>query len=89
MTATYRKISDVVQAFRYGFDQAPEWFLKYVESGIIRERMEILRLDTERGEVYAEKGDWILLGINDKLHTRRNVDFLKQYERVTDDHMRN
>jgi len=61
----YRNKHPEIEAFRFGYDQWPEWFVKCVELGwaVPGDAGAILRT-TYRGVEYVMKGDWVIQNYN-------------------------
>jgi hypothetical protein len=68
MSKLYVKKPIKVAAFRFGFDQIPEWM--YRKTWIVHEDKdhEYLMIHTLEGDMRAEIGDYIIKGIKDEIY---------------------
>lgn len=73
-----------VEAFKYGFEQPPEWFEEACANGVARfpVRGGGLVIETLEGEMWADVGSYIIKGVNDEVYPCRGDIFEKTYERV-------
>ncbi len=82
MTGRYRKKPVVIEAFRLGFDDEPSWYTDAVEAGAagqsIDERMWFVV--TLEGKLYAQRGDWIIRGVQGELYPCKPDIFEQTYE---------
>lgn len=77
----YIKKPIVVEAFRYGFDEKPEWFLN---SKLIDESNNFCKIKTLEGIMIANSGDWIIKGIKGELYPCKHEIFQDSYDKVKD-----
>lgn len=79
--AYYRKKPVIIEAFRYGFDQAPEWWLqtRMNQAYTVNEDTFIVTLE---GDMKVEVGDWVIKGIAGELYPCKNEIFLKTYDKA-------
>jgi hypothetical protein len=80
----YRKKPVVIEAFRIGCDNYPEWFNSEVFSGhsIIHDVYEGAGciIETLEGQMKANHGDYIIKGINGEFYPCKPDIFEKTYE---------
>lgn len=89
--AKYRKKPVVIEAFLFGVDKEPEWYIEAVTNG----RVEVIPAGIETSFCYihtlegmmkaVEEKDYIIRGVNGELYPCKADIFEKTYERVTDD----
>lgn len=81
--AKYRRLPYCVDAFEYGVDEPPKWFIEKVAAGEIQESPNrTCRLRTGRRAVH---GDWIMLQDDDgELFTCDEDTFEGNFERIDD-----
>ena len=72
----YRKKPVVVEAFRYGYDELPEWFDKKMLCGTK------VFVDTLEGRMIGNFGDFIIKGVNGEFYPCKPDIFAKTYEAV-------
>ncbi len=83
--AKYRKKPVIIEAFRYGIEEPPDWFRgvdgvwETVEYGTPIKWCEIM---TPEGKMRGERGDWIIRGIQGELYPCKNEIFEQTYELV-------
>ena len=89
----YRKKPILVEAFRFGFDQQPNWFRGCVgaSSIVIRPNwngpgQEIADIRTLEGWMRANRGDWIVKGVRDELYPVKADIFTETYEEMKEEH---
>ena len=76
----YRKKPVEVEAFRYGYDDEPEWFLN---SGMVKDiQNEYCTICTLEGDMRGNKGDYIIKGLRGELYPCKTDIFEKSYEKV-------
>lgn len=87
----YRKKPIVVDAFRFGVDNVPDWCVDEVLSSWYpvhdeqgREFFGVM-IETLEGVMTAYSGDYIIKGVNDEIYPCKADIFEKTYERVDDD----
>lgn len=95
----YRKKPVIVEAFRYGIDNIPDWFMDKVTTNDIIMRTippDISRLKNY-GNMYCEintldgimrgnYGDYIIKGVSGEIYPCKSYIFEKIYELVDDSH---
>ena len=87
----YRKKPVVIDAFHFGFEDAPEWFIEAVEQDnvtfvISADGFAKCKIRTLEGVMEANaKIDYIIKGVNGELYPCKADIFEKTYEAVTDD----
>ena len=81
--AYYRKKPVIIEAFRYGFDQAPEWWLqtRMNQAYTVNEDTFIVTLE---GDMKVGLGDWVIKGVQGELYPCKNDIFLKTYEKAVE-----
>lgn len=80
----YRKKPVVIEAVRYMLDDTlPDWFMDRVTNNtIITHADGTCHINTLEGIMKADKGDYIILGVNGEVyHCKENI-FIKTYELV-------
>ena len=76
----YRKKPVEVEAFRYGYDDEPEWFLN---SGMVKDiQNEYCTICTLEGDMRGNRGDHIIKGLRGELYPCKPDIFEKSYEKV-------
>lgn len=76
----YRKKPVEVEAFRYGYDDEPEWFLN---SGMVKDiQNEYCTICTLEGDMRGNRGDYIIKGLRGELYPCKLDIFEKSYEKV-------
>lgn len=80
----YRKKPIVIEAVRYMLDDSlPDWFMDRVTSNdILLNRDGSLFIKTLEGTMYADFGDYIILGVNGEVYPCKPEIFEKTYEVV-------
>ena len=79
----YRKIPVVIEAFKFGVDDFPEWFNDVVDTAMILSISNnacIIR--TLEGDHRARKGDYIIKGVKGELYPCKPDIFEMTYEKV-------
>ena len=77
----YRKKPIVIEAFRFGYDTPPKWFLEADgHTGDVYDNFCII--NTLEGSVVAKIGDWIIKGIEGELYPCKHEIFIQTYEPV-------
>ena len=81
--AKYRKKPIVIEAFKWGTDEVPEWWTKisagfelYINTGSVI-------IPTLEGKHEAKLGDFIIKGIKGELYPCKPDIFEKTYEKIT------
>lgn len=76
----YRKKPVEVEAFRYGYDDEPGWFLN---SGMVKDiQNEYCIISTLEGDMKGNRGDYIIKGLRGELYPCKPDIFEKSYEKV-------
>ena len=80
----YRKKPIVIEAVRYMLeDSLPDWFMDRVTSNdILLNRDGSLFIKTLEGTMYADFGDYIILGVKGEVYPCKPEIFEKTYEAV-------
>ena len=80
----YQKKPVIIEAFRVGHDPAPEWFM----DAVIREIVQLFKdgyyIVTLEGDMKAEKGDWVIKGVENEIYPCKHSIFEKTYEAVVE-----
>ena len=84
--AFYRKKPIVIEAFKYGIDDAPKWFFEAITRGEIDTTIFSVPpyciINTLEGMMRAEIGDYIIKGIKDEIYPCKSDIFEQSYELV-------
>lgn len=80
--AKFRKIPVEVEAFRYGIDEPPPWFAEAEARGTVKAASESAVIDTLEGKMRAEKGDWIIRGVQGELYPCKPDIFKETYDPI-------
>lgn len=82
--AKYRKKPVVIEAVRFMIDDSlPDWFMDKVSSNIIITHKDgTCYINTLEGVMKADKGDYIILGVNEEVYPCKPDIFEKTYEAV-------
>lgn len=86
----YKKKPIPIEAFRWGFEQPPEWFDKAIDEGKILFPVKgnwDIEIVTLEGRMGANAGTYIVQGVNGELYPCVAEVFEKTYERVEDEHI--
>jgi hypothetical protein len=79
----YRKKPIVIEAFRYGFHDEPDWCLRNPDVNHVRSMHdEWLEIETLEGTMTARFGDYVIKGIQGELYPCREDIFESTYEAV-------
>ena len=80
----YRKKPVVIEAFRFKIDAtAPDWFMDRVtDNTIIIHEDGTCDINTLEGTMRADKGDYIILGVNGEVYPCKTDIFNKTYEKI-------
>jgi len=82
----FRKKPVVIEAFKFGTDELPDWFQNAEQQNIVT--MEISNpvlyclIKTLEGTMTAGWGDFIIKGLNGEIYPCKSDIFEKSYERV-------
>ena len=77
--ANYRKKSVVIQAFQFGIDSWPDWFIRSKNVVIDSDGCIIHTLE---GDHRANEGDFIIQGVVGELYPCKEQVFYQTYEKV-------
>lgn len=89
--AKFRKKPVVIEAFRLGHDDMPDWFnnarmnncvTTHNEDGRWRGGPDFAIIKTLEGEMRADYGDWIIRGVKGELYPCKTDIFAQTYEPV-------
>lgn len=82
--AKYRKKPVVIEAYRFMIDtEMPDWFQSKVSNNtIITHEDGTCDIKTLEGTMLANKGDFIILGVNGEVYPCKPDIFKKTYEEV-------
>jgi hypothetical protein len=78
--AKFRKIAVEVEAFRFGVDTPPRWFLEAQANGGVSVQADAATIKTLEGEMKAERGDWVIRGVKGELYPCKPTVFAETYE---------
>jgi hypothetical protein len=78
--ARFRKIPVEVEAFRYGLDEPPPWFVKAEAEGTVNAKADSALIQTIEGNMRADKGDWVVRGVRGELYPCKPDIFRETYE---------
>ena len=81
--AYYRKKPVIIEAFRFGFDEAPDWWIEARIDKAYRVGDNIYIVTLE-GDMKVGLGDWVIKGVQGKLYPCKNDIFLKTYEKAVE-----
>jgi len=71
----------VIEAFQFGTSMdCPQWFIEKYNSGDIYIREDFCYIKTLEGKMKANKGDWIIQGVNGEIYPCKPDIFEKTYE---------
>jgi hypothetical protein len=83
MLMNYRKKPIVIEAVKFdGTDESVEWLLPQLKSGEIGRATNKLYIKTLEGNMMANKGDYIIKGINGEFYPCKPDIFIKTYEGI-------
>jgi hypothetical protein len=87
MSRKFIKRALEIEAFRFGFDDQPEWCL-YSEQvrHFSNTDCDWLEIDTLEGTMIANDGDYVIQGIKGEIYPCRDDIFLISYDEVLDDY---
>lgn len=82
----YRKKPIDVEAFKYGFEQPPEWFNEAIDKGIIKFPVKghDIVIKTLEGQMGANAGAYIIRGAYGELYPCAGAIFESTYEKAED-----
>ncbi|WP_121605524.1 hypothetical protein [Virgibacillus sp. Bac332] len=84
----YRKKPVVIEAFKYGIDDMPEWFKEACRNNIITMISQYAgearwcEIETLEGTMTANEGDYIIKGVNGEFYPCKPDIFKQTYELV-------
>lgn len=83
----YRKKAVVIEAFKYGIDSIPDWFMDKVSTNEIILRGEYkdpshCEIKTLEGTMIGKLGDFIIKGVAGEIYPCKPDIFAKTYEAV-------
>ncbi|MFZ4580448.1 MAG: hypothetical protein ACOYOB_18845 [Myxococcota bacterium] len=80
--AKFRKKPVVIEAFRYGHDDSPDWMEEALEKEFARvhESPARIAIDTPEGTMTARRGDWVIRGIHGEIYPCKHEIFQATYE---------
>lgn len=81
--AYYRKKPVIIEAFRFGFDEAPDWWIEARVDKAHRDGDNIYIVTLE-GDMKVGLGDWVIKGVQGELYPCKNDIFLKTYEKAVE-----
>jgi hypothetical protein len=76
----YRKKPIVIEAFKYGYDDFPEWFIG--SDYYVNTEHHWLVIKTLEGDMAASLGDYIIKGVKGELYPCKRDIFEETYEQV-------
>lgn len=79
----YRKKPVVIEAFRYGSDPRPDWFVDKVTRNEIVTHPTHCEIHTLEGVMRGETGDWIIRGVKGEIYPCKPDIFEATYELVS------
>ena len=87
--AKYRKKPVVIEAFQWdgrplSYDRCPAWVMAAQQHGIVHLADGWLVINTLEGDHRAQKGDWIIRGVQGELYPCKDEIFRQTYEGVND-----
>lgn len=81
----YRKKPVEVDAFQFGKDEYPLWFIFRINKKTIILKNECAYIKTLEGTMTANKGDYIIKGVKGEIYPCKPDIFEATYEKVTKD----
>ena len=81
---TFRKKPVEISAFRYGYDEYPQWFIDAIkkDSSRIISGVKCIIIDTLEGDMKASPGDYIIQGIKGEIYPCKADIFELSYDEV-------
>jgi hypothetical protein len=76
----FRKKQVDVEAFRWGVDDPPAWFQDAISKGKVELDGSWAVIETLEGKMRAEKGDWVIRGVQGELYPCKPDIFQQSYE---------
>lgn len=80
----FRKKPVIIEAFRYGYDNRPDWFCDLVSKNKIVTRDDSCDIHTLEGVMLGAYGDYIIKGIRGEVYACKYDIFLETYESLDD-----
>lgn len=77
----YRKKPVVIEAFRFTYDEVPDWWRARSDIKIDALNFSAI-IPTLEGDLRANRGDWIIKGVNGEIYPCKPDIFEKTYELV-------
>lgn len=83
----YKKKPIIIEAFRYGFDEIPNWFKDAVKLQLVTPFSQYggqnrwCEIETLEGTMRGDLGDYIIQGINGEIYPCKRDIFDKTYEK--------
>ena len=77
----YQKKPVIIDAFRFGYDDVPQWFVEKIEvdESIV---LEEVKIETLEGTMIANYGDWIIKGVKGEIYPCKDDIFQETYIEV-------
>lgn len=77
----YQKKPVIIDAFRFGYDDIPQWFVEKIEvdESIV---LEEVKIETLEGTMVANYGDWIIKGVKGEIYPCKDDIFQETYIEV-------
>lgn len=80
--AQYRKKPVIIEAFKYGIDHRPDWFMDKVSENKIFTYATYCLINTLEGEMTGSYGDYIIQGVQGEVYPCKPDIFEMTYELV-------
>lgn len=95
ITKKYRKKPITIEAFLFGFDSVPDWFMDAVSRNDVimhsnskhplpKTASDYCVIKTLKGGMIASFGDYIIQGVTGEIYPCKPDIFIKTYDEVTD-----
>lgn len=78
----FRKLPVIIEAFQYGKDPYPDWFMEAISSDTVIDYDHHAAITTKEGVMEANQGDWIIKGVQNELYPCKPSIFQQTYEEV-------
>jgi len=78
----FRKKPVVIEAFWYGYESQPEWFLQARSDGLVVDNGDYCVIKTLEGDMRADLSDWIVQGGQGEIYPIKNQIFKMTYDPV-------
>lgn len=82
--AKYRKKPVVIEAFKYGIDNRPDWFMDKVTEDVIITYPDHCLIWTLEGRMRGDRGDYIIQGVQGEIYPCKPSIFHETYEIVNE-----